>query len=161
MLLAASGGCFFSGVRHLETAWCPKRRTLFMLLVAPGRWFFLTGSHPAGIFYLDIFPNFNDVLLSASYYFYGRFVRCSSNYATIVFCLSLCFKSCCKCQNSSPSKSSTQDVSKSESCVVNINNYYHSPVHCNIPNSVRAGTNSILCWQLIMNVSTLMFYRCI
>ena len=66
----------------------------------------------------------------------------------IVFCLSLCFKSCCKCQNSSPSKSSTQDVSKSESCVVNINNYYHSPVHgvfthCNIPNSVRAGTNSI------------------
>ena len=81
MLLAASGGCFFSGVRHLETAWHPKRRTLFMLLAAPGGWFFLTGSHPAGIFYLDIFPNFNDVLLSASYYFYGRFVRCSSNYA--------------------------------------------------------------------------------
>ena len=79
----------------------------------------------------------------------------------IVFCLSLCFKSCCKCQNSSPSKSSTQDVSKSESCVVNINNYYHSPVHCNIPNSDRAGTNSILCWQLIVNVSTLMFYGCI
>ena len=81
MLLAASGGCFFSGVRHLETAWHPKRKTLFMLLAAPGGWFFLTGSHPAGIFYLDIFPNFNNVLLSASYYFYGRFVHCSSNYA--------------------------------------------------------------------------------
>ena len=52
-----------------------------MLLVAPGGWFFLTGSHPAGIFYLDIFQNFNDVLLSANYYFYGRFIRCSSNYA--------------------------------------------------------------------------------
>ena len=81
MLLVASGGCFFSDIRRLETAWGPKKRTLFMLLAAPGRWFFLTGSHPAGIFYLDIFPNFNDVLLSASYYFYGRFVRCSSNYA--------------------------------------------------------------------------------
>ena len=66
----------------------------------------------------------------------------------IVFCLSLCFKSCCKCQNSSPSKPSTQDLNKSESCVVNTNNYYHSPAHgvfthCNIPNSIRAGTNSI------------------
>ena len=123
-----------------------------MLLAAPGRWFFLTSSHPAGnikIFYLDIFPNFNDVLLSASYYFYGRFMFVAAVIMPlIVFCLSLCFKSCCKCQNSSPSKSSTQDVSKSESCVVNINNYYHSPVHgvfthCNIPNSIRAGTNSI------------------
>ena len=81
MLLAASVGWFFSGIRGLEKAWRPKRRSLFMLLAAPGGWFFLTGSHPAGIFYLDIFPNFNDVLLSASYYFYGRFVRCSSNYA--------------------------------------------------------------------------------
>ena len=70
----------------------------------------------------------------------------------IVFCLSLCFKSCCKCQNSSPSKSSTQDVSKSESCVVNINNYYHSPVHCNIPNSVRAGTISIYVLRMYLDV---------
>ena len=70
----------------------------------------------------------------------------------VVFGLSLCFKSCCcpcKCpgQNSSP-KSSTQDVSKSERVVVNINNYYQGPVHAvcnlsNIPNSVRAGSNSI------------------
>ena len=81
MLLAASSGYFFSGVRCLETAWRPKRKTLLMLLAAPGGWFFLTSSHPAGIFYLDIFPNFNDVLLSASFYFYGRFIRCSSNYA--------------------------------------------------------------------------------
>ena len=122
-----------------------------MLLVAPGGWFFLTSSHSAGnikIFYLDIFPNFNDVLLSASYYFYSRFVCAAVIMPLIVFCLSLCFKSCCKCQNSSPSKSSTQDVSKSESCVVNISNYYHSPVrgvftHCIIPNSIRTGTNSI------------------
>ena len=161
MLLAASGRCFFSGVRHLETAWCPKRRTLFMLLAAPGGWFFLTGSHPAGIFYLDIFQI---LMMSCSQLviisMVGLFIA-AVIMPLIVFCLSLCFKSCCKCQNSSPSKSSTQDVSKSESCVVNINNYYHSPVHCNIPNSVRAGTNSILCWQLIVNVSTLMFYGCI
>ena len=161
MLLAASGRCFFSGIRHLETDWRPKRRTLFMLLAAPSRWFFLTALILQEFF---IFIFFQILTMSCSQLVIistvGSFVA-AVIMPLIVFCLSLCFKSCCKCQNSSPSKSSTQDVSKSESCVVNFNNYYHSPVHCNIPNSVRADTNSILCWQLIVNVSTLMFYGCI
>ena len=82
-----ASGLWWMVFLQCQASWeslAPKKRSLFMLLVAPGRWFFLTGSHPAGnkkFFYLDIFPNFNNVLLSASYYFYGRFIHCSSNYA--------------------------------------------------------------------------------
>ena len=120
-----------------------------MLQVAPGGGFFLDQLSSCRNFFILIF--FQILTMSCSQLVIistvGSFIA-AVIMPLIVFCLSLCFKSYCKCQNSSPSKSSTHDVSKSESCVVNINNYYHSPVHgvfthCNIPNSVRAGTYSI------------------
>ena len=60
----------------------PKKKKSVYVASGPWQMVFLDWlSSCRNFFFLDIFPNFNDVLLSASFYFYGRFVHCSSNYA--------------------------------------------------------------------------------